>query len=377
VPVVVRRLVRGNRTYLYVVNDAPWPVTVNMTLNGAANCRVEPFGGRSVPAPVPRDDGSTWSLALAPYDLIGAVLTAPNVTVTEWRVQFGREVFAELRSNIDDLRRQAMALRDPRPLAVLSNSDFETPPSDGHVPGWECARGDGITVELGAGRPVTGQQALRLRSRGPVAWVRSNPFPAPKTGRLAVEVWLRVDDPDVQPPLQVALEGRLNGQTYYRPARIGAADGPTHPPPRPLKTQWDWFVIRIDDLPTNGLTDLRVAFDLMGAGSVWIDDVRVYDLWFDRTECNELLKMIALADLHLGKGAVSECRRILEGYWPEFLRRHVPPDPIALAAAPASDPSSGAGPAASDKDDKDKPKATTSWLDRFLPRSSKLPKLVR
>jgi hypothetical protein len=90
-----------------------------------------------------------------------------------------------------------------------------------------------------------------------------------------------------------------------------------------------------------------------------------------------LLKMIALADLHLGKGAVSECRRILEGYWPEFLRRHVSPDATALAAAPSGLAGSAGSSSAPDQDNKDKPKATTSWLDRFLPKSPKLPKLVR
>jgi hypothetical protein len=385
VPVVVRRLAGGNRTYLYVVNDSPWPVTVTLQLGGAGNYRVEPFGGRSLPAPAPQDDGYAWSLPLAPYDLVGASLSAANVPVSDWRVQFSRDVFAELRSGIDDVRRRATALRatalrEPQalpPLPALTNPSFETPLQGDQLPGWEHARGEGITVELGEDKGQRGRHALRLRSRGPVAWVRSNPFSAPRTGRLSVSVWLRVDDPDVQPPLQVAIEGRLHGQTYYRPARVGAADGRTNPPPRPLSRQWDWFLVRIDDLPTSGVTDLRVAFDLMGPGSVWIDDVEVFDLWFDRTECNELLKTIALADLSLGKGAVMECRRILDGYWPEFLRRHVPAEPPQLVNSAPGEAASAPDASPPEKEEKEKPKATTSWLDRFLPRSSKLPKLVR
>jgi hypothetical protein len=79
----------------------------------------------------------------------------------------------------------------------------------------------------------------------------------------------------------------------------------------------------VDNLPPS-VTDLRVAIDLMGAGQVSVDDVQVFDLWFERTERNELLKLSALANLYLGKGAALDCERLLHGYWAEFLRRNVP-----------------------------------------------------
>ena len=79
--------------------------------------------------------------------------------------------------------------------------------------------------------------------------MRSNSFPAPATGRLSVWVWLRIDDPAKQPPLQLAVEGRLDGQPYYRPARVGASDERLDEPPPPLATTWAPYLVRIDDLP--------------------------------------------------------------------------------------------------------------------------------
>jgi hypothetical protein len=215
-----------------------------------------------------------------------------------------------------------------------------------------------------------------VRSNQAVVWVRSNPFPVPKTGRLSVQVWLRTDANEEQPPLRLAIEGRLNGQTYYRPAEVGAKLGRDNPPA--LKKTWSPYLLRIDNLPTSGLTDLRVAFDLMGKGEVWIDDVQLYDLWFDTTEQNELLKQLALADFYLGKGELAQCMRILDGYWPEYLRRHVPLAQIQLADAPPRDEPIGSGsPADPEATTKDKPKASATWLQRMVPKPPKVPHVFR
>jgi hypothetical protein len=73
----------------------------------------------------------------------------------------------------------------------------------------------------------------------------------------------------------------------------------------------------------------------MGTGEVWIDDVQVFDLYFHEHEQEELLKTIALADLHLGQGRVGDCQRLLEGYWPRFLAEHVSPAPAPVKVSTA------------------------------------------
>jgi hypothetical protein len=115
---------------------------------------------------------------------------------------------------------------------------------------------------------------------------------------------------------------------------------------------------------------LRVAIDLMGPGEVWIDDVQVFDLWFDKNERTELLKKIALASFYLGKGEVVECDQVLRGYWPEFLRRYVPIDETQLAELDRSKPD--AEPPVPDESD-----ASPSWLKKMVPKPPKLPTWFR
>lgn len=374
-PVVIRALREGNRTYVYAVNDSPWPVAVALDFTAAQPVTVQSLSSRKLPPPVQRGNQATWEVSLAPYDLVGATLDVPEAAVADWRATVSRDVFVELRKGLDDLRRRANLLREPQPMAVLANPGFEQAASGDLLPGWDYARQDSTSVRLDRQQSHAGTQSLHVRSGGPVVWVRSHPFPVPKTGRLSVWVWLKIDQPDEQPPLRLAIEGRLNGQTYYRPAEVGAGSGAGGPPP--LTGTWAPYLLRIDNLPTSGLTDLRVAFDLMGRGEVWIDDVQVFDLWFDKTERNELLKQIALANFHLGKGDAAQCARILEGYWPEFLRRHVLVDATQLADAPRDDsptPTAAPGPVTESGEE---PKASTSWLQRLMPKPPKMPNFFR
>jgi len=236
--------------------------------------------------------------------------------IAGWQAEVGRDVLVDLRGGIDDLRRRVNQLREPQPLRVLGNPDFEVSSQGDLLPGWDSSRGADISAEIVAGQGRGASHALRLRSAGP--WPGSAAIPSHRDdGPLSVWVWLRIDDPSKQPPLQLAIEGRLDGQTYYRPARVGAGDDRLGPPP-PLKTDWELFLVRIDDLPTRGLTDLRVAIDLMGAGEVWADDVQVVDLWFDKTERKRTVEEDRAGELLLGKGEVAQCEQVLRGYWPEF-----------------------------------------------------------
>jgi hypothetical protein len=98
------------------------------------------------------------------------------------------------------------------------------------------------------------------------------------------------------------------------------------------------FFVEANDLPLEGLSSLRVRFELTGPGEVWLDDVQLCALLFQDAEKNALLKLIAPADLKLDGGRVRDCIQLLEGYWPRFLRDNVPasrtplvrrPDPLA------------------------------------------------
>jgi hypothetical protein len=90
----------------------------------------------------------------------------------------------------------------------------------------------------------------------------------------------------------------------------------------------------INDLPLTGLADLRVGFDLMSAGDVWIDRVEVYDLWLEDHERDELLKNIASAELQLDAQKLVECERFLQSPWPSIVRDLVPLEDPRVAKGP-------------------------------------------
>ncbi|MEN6450841.1 MAG: hypothetical protein ABFC96_10135, partial [Thermoguttaceae bacterium] len=200
-------------------------------------------------------------------------------------------------------------------------------------------------------------QSVRLSSNGPVACLVSRPFAAPTTGRLTVSVWLRVADAARQPPLRLALEGKIQGRDYYRFGPVGLPPAPSQHAD-PISTEWGQYVVQIDDLPLEGMTAMRVRFDLMGPGEVWIDDVQVYSLAFNRTEMVELSKLIALADVKLKQREIGDCLHLLEGYWPRFLEENVP-----LTAGATQPETARAKPPES----RPKPSERTGWYNRLLP----------
>jgi hypothetical protein len=329
-PLIVRQAAHEGRTYALLINPSPWPLKVNLELSDPDGGAWLALGGRALPAGSRVGDKQTIAIELAAYDLFAIASENARGQVSGWQVTLPPTANDQLRRAIDDLRARAIALRSVKPLDRLANADFEQAVEKSEPPGWIHATTAGVSVGIES-HEARDKQALRIASTGPDAWVRSEPFAAPATGRLSVWVWLKVKDEKSQPPLRLAIEGRHRDKTYYRFASVGA--GAATPP---LKNQWAPYLFQVDDLPTSDFTDLRVGFDLMGKGEVWIDDVQIFDAYFQEPEQEELLKTIALADLHLGQGRVGDCQRLLDGYWPRFLAEHVAaaPAPVKVSSAP-------------------------------------------
>jgi len=196
-------------------------------------------------------------------------------------------------------------------------------------------------------------------------WVRSAPFAAPISGRLSLLAWVRVNDVVRQPTLRLAVEGKLDGRVKYWKANVGASEDGQ--PVKPLTTEWSAYRFPVIDLPQAGLTDLRVGFDLMGEGEVWIDEVQVFDLWFEDNERADLLKSVATADLQAGSGNLADAQEYLNGYWPSFLRRHIHlPDSPPLAPGLAGEPARAA---AAPLPSKPPSPSITDRLKSWIPRS--------
>jgi hypothetical protein len=339
-PVTLRHWSDETGTWFYLINDSPWPVIVDIDLASPAALTLTALGPNARQLRLAPTSGSVhWKQKLQPYELCAAKTATANIKVENWRSQVDQTVDAELREHIREIRLRANLLRSPPPLETLANSGFEAPDAQGQIANWSSASGPGITVEPDRRTPKEGGASLHVVSRrpmmnqaAPVVWIRSGPIPTPATGRLEIQVWLKTPDLKRQPKLRLAIEGELDGQPYYRRANVGASEDGRET--QPLQQEWSSFVFAINDLPTTGLTDLQIGFDLMGEGELWIDQVQLTDLRFGDNERATLLNSVQLADFQVQEGKVGDALHFVESYWPQFLRRHVPLENTQVATRP-------------------------------------------
>lgn len=343
--VVVRWLPKNGKTYFYAVNTTSWPLTAKIVFQSPEPLRLLSYSEERQANLTQDAKGAVWTIQLEPYDLVGGEIAGTGARIVACQVappanaaEFMREQIRNvgLRANI-----VGNALRLPPP-PLLANPSFEAPlDSDLVIPGWVAAQGPGVVVEVEPGQEGSAANSLHVASRpdqtgrASVVWVRSDPISARPTGRLRVVASIRIAESANQPKLRLAVEGKLDGQVYYRRANVGQSETADGAPVTPLTAKWSRINIALDDLPTSGLTELRVGFDLMGEGEVWIDDVEVYDLWFEERERNELLKSIYTAHEQLKQGRLTDCLAFIESYWPSFLREHVPLSSEPTGGAPS------------------------------------------
>lgn len=320
-PVVIRSLTRGAETFVYLVNDSPWNCQATVNVKLPAGGRMEKLGESAGLEPLAHSaDGAILTANLKAYELCAARFTGSGVRLSAARVRLPDDTEAALRRRLQDLGARAAALGRRAPLALLANPGMERSAGADEVPGWEAAVPPGCQVLVDRTHKRSGEQSLKLASNAARVAIRSNPFPPPQTGRLTVELWLRCDDAARQPALRMAVEGVREEGPYYRYATVGGSGRGAVP----LEEVWRPYVFQIDDVPVEKAHNLRVSFELLGPGQVWIDDVQLFDLAFSDGERVELAKIINLATFKLQSGKVSDCARLLEGYWPQFLLANVP-----------------------------------------------------
>lgn len=331
-PVTVRGLTRGSQTWVYVVNDSPWPASVEMRLTAPATCRVEPVGRGPMPDLSFGKDGGTWRIKLRPYDVVAARFESADVRISDPRVTIGGNALASMEHAVRELNTRAATLASPPAWHVLENPGFEAAPTWSlPLPGWSVAASEGTRSDLEPANPRSGARALKLTSAGGAISVTSGPFNPPPSGRLTLRAWMRIADASRQPVLRLAIEGSLGAQPYARATMVGRGHHPLNP-------SWTQYEFAIPDLPLDGLTQIRIRFDLLDAGEVWIDDVQLFHLLYLDMERVELQKILHLAGYSLERGELADCARLLESYWPRFLQSHVPAAPQLAALPPAAAP---------------------------------------
>lgn len=377
--VCFRKAVYSDRLYAYVANNSPLSVTARVAVESPPGCTMEELTGRRQIAPPRREaDGTWWTVELRPYDAVGVRFARADVVLSRPRAALPESAESQLAARIRDLGLRAASLRRPAVLPVPAGGDFETPSTpDEPVPGWAVTQRPGVSIRTTAIDRHAGRQCAEIVSSGPIACLVSRPFAAPPTGRLAMAVWLRKVNEGNQPPLRLAFEGKFDGQDYYRYAAVGAAEAGGGSGV-PIPGEWTQYWFQVSDLPLEQRGQMRVRFDLMGAGEVRIDDVQLFDLAFNEKELRELAKLITLAEYHLQNRQIGDCLRLLDGYWPRFLEGFVSAPAGEMAQSPAAAASPGrsatAPPPAASSQPGEEASPRTGLLDRLkdlLPKSDR------
>jgi hypothetical protein len=317
-PVVLRRLVRDGRTWFYAVNNSPYPVTMELEVAGPPATKPMELSGLRTVAPIV---GDRWNIELKPFDLL-AVNFMGDVQLKSTGLNYSQRVSQELAADLAELRQRRLSLENPQPNVPLLNGDFEQREKNNSLVGWElfASAPQNGQIQYDERNPKQGKQSLRIASLDTNGvTLQSSPFDAPKTGRLAVAIYLRVENPAQQPNIRLSVSGYWHDREYYRFAPVGKFQ-----PASPLQADWKQYVLPINDLPAEGLSQLRLRVDIIGQGEVFIDQVQMYDLVYSETERRQLDKQLKIVELELKENKLGRAWIDLNGYWPKYLRENVP-----------------------------------------------------
>lgn len=343
-PVVVRQLSWNGKTIFYIANASPWnaKVTLNVPAKNASGEQAIQSLSKAKFA-LSKTNSDRVDVELPPFGLVGGV--SSEGAIMSYSFDWSQEVAVDLRKRIFALQlKLQQALRVPA-VDTLVNPDFNLlADTDQAIGGWEIGDQPKSAFQLQqAGQvgndpqpetPPNADSFLRVSGVGDgISWIRSHPLKPTSTGRLSISVLLRIPadakrptdakrQVEEKPPvIRVAVDGRAANSDYYRFGVVGQ-ELKRLPASQLVDSDWKRFAVHFDDLPDQ-LSDLRIGFDVIGAGVVDIAKVRLYDRWFDEKDARAITQLLASADaMSLQPARFDRCRRLLEEYWAVFLNEY-------------------------------------------------------
>lgn len=353
-----RRIEHAGKTYLQLVNNASWHEKVVVQLQAKRQTTLRLLGAvDDQPRIIPAGQPYILQLPMSPYSLAGVCVDADDITLASLTSAPEAEVGEQLQRRLAELQvciDRAGELNEQQTLG-LRGGDFEAWDSDGKPTGWTVSTHPSTAVTEERELPRSGNRCVRIDNNGngaATAWIQSDRIAIPSTGRLALEVWVRSAPGLAQPSVRLSVIGRdREGKRFQRwhdfvPASSGGTQIPIDWGRRPL-------VLLVPDVPNEDLTELQVAVDLIGAGRLWVDDVRVYGMYLHPDEQVHLLGQMFLANERMRKGDFSLADQLLDSFWACFLFSYLSPSgsttgPTAATAGTAKT-ATGAGPASGEK----------------------------
>ena len=346
-PIAARAIRSAGKTTYVVMNPSPWPVEAIVTLKVESHAE-----GRLLSGSLPADEAvatsyapglHAWNITLAPYSLQAMELSTAQAKLAGLRMQLPATVQTELAA-----RCKALEQRDLKPNKLptynaLTNPSFEQA-GDNRLPvGWISLAGQSDTTTPG----LAGEHALRLIATGDSTSIASQPFAVPPTGQIALTAYVKAVNVDKDSELRLVIEevGASNAPRFV--ALSAARLLQDH-----KQRDWNGYQFGVEDLPLDSTAKMRIRFELVGKGEIWIDNIELYDLVYplDLYETESQQQVLALVQhlqqtrTALNEQRYSDCLDQLDSYRSQFLLTYLPvmqeePKPSQVAKPAKTDES--------------------------------------
>lgn len=329
--VTIRTAEYDGKTFIHMINATPWKQKVTLQFSkklGSANAYW--IGETSDEIPSSWFQQSSWSIDLEAHQWKAICIDSPNFPIDSWRNEVDSLAIEKAKNQLLELSERVKKLHTTQlaPLPSLVNGDFELFDNGGVPVGWTRSTLPSSQVTQ-SDQAYRGKSCIKLENRSEgnaPLWIQSSPITLPRTGRMAVELWIRRETDTPEPQVRLNLLGRRTDGTRFERSRwLGRNSGDATIPER-----WESspMVLLVSDLPPAGIDDLRVEIDLVGSGTIYIDEVKLFDIYLHPDERNLIRNQIFAAsepfrDPSL-KINLDEIDRLWHGYWGQYLRRFVP-----------------------------------------------------
>ena len=122
-------------------------------------------------------------------------------------------------------------------------------------------------------------------------------------------------------PMSVVLSAKHHGKPFYRNEDTLLPCFEDVEPKNGVR--WHRLLVPLERLPLESLEEVRIGIQYSGSGTVWLDDITLYQVLFSANEMVELQRRLVVADRYCTSGRVSDLTSLLEGYWTQFLFQFV------------------------------------------------------
>ncbi len=326
---------QGSRTYLQIVNNAPWAEDIACVVQQSAeNPRVSILGGHELKLHMARSQDSdasgyrSWRFTVPAYDLIGIAVDDPGFRLVEVVHAPPKEVLDRVSEELTDLESIIAQATDPTLQLRLANvlGDFEQWSTGGQPVGWNISSLPDVKILRSNELPHSGESSLMIENQntGEVsAWIQSVPLTRPKTGRLAFQAWIRSPTVGGSGRVRLSVMGRAQSGDKFEKALELAVGADS----RSISHDWGTqpATLYVANIPLD-VPELSVAIELIGQGRIWIDDVEVLQSWLHPDETFYLQGTMFVAKQKLTENNLYPAEKLLNSHWGHYLSEFQPLD---------------------------------------------------